>query len=387
MPARPLPDRFLVAFSFAGEQRELVRAIAEAVEQQLGRGTVFLDEWFEYYLAGADADLKLQAIYGDRCALAVVCVSGRYGGKPWTLAEHEAIRARLMKCRVATDPRAREAVLPIRVGDGEVDNIPFNTIVPDVRQGPAAQAAELIVERLRLLIPDLQVEVVASAPVLSWPEDSPDLPVWPVANHRDARAAFERLITRRPPWRCLLLRGSSETGKSRITRQMLANVLSMPDLACGRFDFKGTTEIDAEVRALVQHLEVPLPPPSDRLNERLGHVLDSLKARAKPTLLIFDTYEAAGEARNWMEEQFLVRAMRYAWLRVVIAGQTVPKAPGAVWESIARPALQLHPPPPEDWFAYGQLHKPQLTLEFVRQAYQFCGGKASVLAQLFGPDH
>ena len=38
---RNVPDKFLVAFSFAGEQRELVRAIAEAVEQRLGRGTVF----------------------------------------------------------------------------------------------------------------------------------------------------------------------------------------------------------------------------------------------------------------------------------------------------------------------------------------------------------
>ena len=41
--ARPLPDKFLVAFSFAGEQRDLVRAIAEAVEQELGGGTVFFD--------------------------------------------------------------------------------------------------------------------------------------------------------------------------------------------------------------------------------------------------------------------------------------------------------------------------------------------------------
>ena len=68
MPARPLPDKFLVAFSLAGEQRELVRAIAEAVETQLGPGTVFFDEWFEHHLAGADADLKLQKIYGEQCA-------------------------------------------------------------------------------------------------------------------------------------------------------------------------------------------------------------------------------------------------------------------------------------------------------------------------------
>jgi len=32
MPPRPAPDRFKVAFSFAGEQRDLVRAIAQSVE-------------------------------------------------------------------------------------------------------------------------------------------------------------------------------------------------------------------------------------------------------------------------------------------------------------------------------------------------------------------
>ncbi|MDH3602250.1 MAG: TIR domain-containing protein [Candidatus Tectomicrobia bacterium] len=92
--ARKLPEKFLVAFSFAGEQRDLVRAIAEAVEKKIGSNSVFFDEWFEYYIAGQDADLKLHEIYGERCELAVVCISERYGGKPWTQAEHEAIRAR-----------------------------------------------------------------------------------------------------------------------------------------------------------------------------------------------------------------------------------------------------------------------------------------------------
>lgn len=69
MAARKIPDRFLVAFSLAGEQRDLVRSIADAVEGMLGRQTVFLDEWYEHYLAGADVDLKLQNIYGSRSRL------------------------------------------------------------------------------------------------------------------------------------------------------------------------------------------------------------------------------------------------------------------------------------------------------------------------------
>lgn len=80
MPERPVPEKFLVAFSLAGEERELVQAVAQTVEDRLGRGQAFLDEWFEHYVAGDDADLKLQEIYARRCELAVVRVSGQY---PW----------------------------------------------------------------------------------------------------------------------------------------------------------------------------------------------------------------------------------------------------------------------------------------------------------------
>lgn len=264
MPTRAVPERFLVAFSLAGEQRELVRAIAEAVENRLGRGSVFLDEWFEHYIAGHDADLKLQEIYGKRCELAVVCVSERYGSKPWTQAEHRAIRARHMKCSAAAQERERDAVLPIRVGDGEIEGILFNAIVADVRGRSAAASAELIIARLHLLRPDLQA-VSAGAPLgPAWPKTPPPL-AWPMANHSGAREAFAQLLTSDVDWRLLRIRGLSETGKSHITRQMLANTLPLAGIACGRFDFKGSTDMDRELRAFVQELGVTVPPSTPRL--------------------------------------------------------------------------------------------------------------------------
>ena len=95
MPALPFPEneKFLVAFSLAGEQRHFVRAIAEAVGRELGSGTVFFDEWFEHHLGGGGGDLKLQRICGEQSILAVYCVSNEHGRKPWTLTEHEAFRA------------------------------------------------------------------------------------------------------------------------------------------------------------------------------------------------------------------------------------------------------------------------------------------------------
>lgn len=159
MVTRRLPDKFLVAFAFAGKYRELVRAIADEVEKALGESNVFLDEWYEHYLAGDDADLKLQKIYGDQSVLVVVCVSEYYGGNSWTRAEHRAIRARRMRASAAGNSGGKFEILPIRVGDGDIDGIPFNTIVPDVRSKSVAEITTLIINRLRLITENFERNV------------------------------------------------------------------------------------------------------------------------------------------------------------------------------------------------------------------------------------
>ncbi len=382
---RERPDKFLVAISFAGEQRDLVREIAEAVERRIGVNNVFFDEWFEPHIAGHDADIKLQEIYADQCELAVVCVSERYKGKEWTQAEYEAIRARVMKSRVSSNRRDQLAILPIRVGDGDVNGIPFNAIVPDIRNRSPDQTADLIIERLRLIVPSAGMGVGSALVAPSWPETLPPM-LWPMADHNGVREVFAQLMDREAPWRFLPIRGLTETGKSHITRQMLANALRVPELACGRFDFKGTTSLDAEVRIFIQDLGVPLPPASTQLSDRLGRTLDELKQRARPTFLVFDTYEAAGDARDWVEKQLLPCLIRTTWLRVVIAGQRVPEFSGAVWASAARAPLDLVPPPPTDWFEYGKQHRPNLKLADVKTACRLACNKASLLAQLLGPE-
>jgi hypothetical protein len=192
-------------------------------------------------------------------------------------------------------------------------------------------------------------------------------------------------MTRAVQWRFLPLRGPSESGKSHITRQMLSNALRVPGLACGRFDFKGIIGMDVEVRAFVEDLDVPLPPVGPRLNERLGDILGALKRRAQPALLVFDTYESAGEAQDWVEKQLLPSLIRAIWLRVVIAGQRVPERTDAIWESVASPPITLKPPLPTDWFEYGKRYHPELSLADVEIACRFASDRGSLLAQLLGP--
>ncbi|MBK1650373.1 trypsin-like peptidase domain-containing protein [Rhabdochromatium marinum] len=236
---RKLPETFLVAFSFAGEQRELVRRIAEAVEARLGQGSVFLDAWFEHYLAGADADLKLQAIYGKRSELVVVCVAERYGEKPWTLIEHESIRARLMQARASNDERDRDRILPIRVGDGDVPGIHFNAIVPDVRDRTPDAAADLIVARLELASGEppssQEAQSETTRDYISVPRDRTD----PAArvetpstaetasrvNERRRRGLEQQLSLLTAQWQAALEEGALQSGAARVRAEQEAAAL------------------------------------------------------------------------------------------------------------------------------------------------------------------
>ncbi len=150
---RPIPDRFLVAFSFAGEQRDLVRTIAEATEQLLGLGTVFYDEWYEGQLAGTSANLKLQDIYGSRSDVVVMCASADYGSKAWTLAEWDSILDRHMQLR-AEGNSATDRLLPLRVADGDVEGLLKTTIWVDARQRTPGYLADLILQRVRKFVPE-----------------------------------------------------------------------------------------------------------------------------------------------------------------------------------------------------------------------------------------
>jgi hypothetical protein len=201
----------------------------------LGSGTVFLDEWFEYYIAGADADLKLQNIYGEKCELVVVCVSKQYGGKSWTQAEHEAVRARLMQARNSTDKRDRDRILPIRVGEGEVEGIPFNAIVPDVR-GSVIRAADLILRRLQHVVPDERVHPQSDTALPPW-KDSPPYPGLRAFSFEEAAIFFGRrgetddLVARLRECQLLAVIGASGTGRS-----SLVNAGLLPRLATGAIE-------------------------------------------------------------------------------------------------------------------------------------------------------
>jgi hypothetical protein len=376
--ARTVPKRFAVAFSLAGEQRSLVLPIAQEVEAVLGRSAVFYDDWYEHWIAGGDADLLLGEVYGERSELVVVCVSAQYDQRPWTVVEHRSVRARLMRSRPGAD---RHRVLPIRVGDGDVKGVLFNEIVPDVRRRTATEAAELILSRLNLVRGLVEKPDVAPP---SWPHRPPELH-WPMADHWEPRTAFAALLCAESPFRALVVRGASETGKSHMSRQMLRNATSLTGVRCARLDLKGTTNMDVEVEAFSWPLDVE-PPSGGSLTERLSRIFTVLRGRARPTILLFDSYEAAGEVREWVEKVLLPHLGSASWLRVVVTGQSVPDRFGTAWEAFAAPLVSLTTPAAEHWYEYGRINRGEaIDLGFVTQACELADGRPSVLASLFGP--
>ncbi|GAA2612326.1 TIR domain-containing protein [Paractinoplanes durhamensis] len=375
---RSVPEKFLVAFSLAGEQRTLVRAVAEELERRLGESTVFYDEWFEFYLAGGEADLKLQRIYLERCELAVICISGEYGNKPWTVAEHAVVRARYM---AATGSELdRDRILPLRVGEGHVDGVHLNDHVPDLRGRSPADAAQLIIDRLSYVAPTR----IKPAQVPHWPQQTPAFR-WPMANHGEAQAAFCNLLMHGSPVRMLPIQGGTETGKSSLAKQMERNVAELlPELRCGRFDFKGGVSQRIETEAFAGSLGLTVPdrsPDSDQLKS----VLSQLHHLPRPTVIILDTYDEAGEDGTWLERAFLPQLRRSEWLRIVILGRQVPSGRDAVWESIAAPTVPLTQPDAQAWFEYGRRLNldVELDLDFVTRLHQLAAGRPAPLRELF----
>ena len=142
LDSREVPGRVLLRWR-AARSCSLYR---DRCARALGEGTVFFDEWYEYYIAGSEADLKLQKIYHERSVLVVPCVSSQCGNKPWTRAEREAIRALKMQLSGGNETD-RDRILPLRVGDGDVPGIFMNAICPDIRKKPPSETPQLIVNR------------------------------------------------------------------------------------------------------------------------------------------------------------------------------------------------------------------------------------------------
>lgn len=228
----------------------------------------------------------------------------------------------------------------------------------------------------------------AAAPISGWPTTPPPLD-WSLCDHLNVRDTFAQLLTAPCSYKALLLRGPSGRGKTSVTEQLLGNVLRLPGLSCGRLDLKGGIRLQDEFGRFASHLGLPAPA-AGRITEGLAEILRALLARTRPTVIILDTYEAAGEeVQDWISKSLLVSLIppTVTHLRVVVAGQTAPRRQLAPWATEAHGPIELDAPSADDWYAYAQQNRPDVTRDFVAQLYTVCQGRSPLLAEVLGPTH
>jgi tetratricopeptide (TPR) repeat protein len=88
--------RFIVAFSYAGEDRARVAPVAEAMAQRFGKERVLYDRFHQAEFARANLDVYLPPLYRDQSELIVVVLSHDYPRKAWCGLEIRWIRQLLL---------------------------------------------------------------------------------------------------------------------------------------------------------------------------------------------------------------------------------------------------------------------------------------------------
>lgn len=131
--------RYDVALSFAGEDRQYVRSVANSLKSS--GIAVFYDEFEAVELWGKDLVAHLQSIYQEKARFCVIFVSRHYLEKPWPRHERRSAQARQL---VANE----EYLLPARFDDSELPGLPPTIGYVDLRNISPEDLAQMIRRKL-----------------------------------------------------------------------------------------------------------------------------------------------------------------------------------------------------------------------------------------------
>ncbi|MBI1247509.1 hypothetical protein GC197_06630 [bacterium] len=161
MSHRPAQRPFRIAFSLAGEQKNLVKPISDALKERLDPSQLATGERSRVFFypdedtVGARSD-TFRSIYKDERTLLIPCISEEYGNKRWTNFEWRIIRQLLFLPTSDDEPKDDLGVplrflriYPIRVGKGDVPGLPEDAISAVVTS--VEKIVDQIVARIELL--------------------------------------------------------------------------------------------------------------------------------------------------------------------------------------------------------------------------------------------
>lgn len=132
-------NKFDVALSFAGEQRDFVYQVASILEDE--GIAVFYDEFYKSHLWGKDLSEYFKDVYYSNSDWCIMFVSKDYVSKAWPSFER--------KNAIAKEIRIQNGhLLPVRFDDSEVPGLPENTGYLDARKESPETIAKLFLEKM-----------------------------------------------------------------------------------------------------------------------------------------------------------------------------------------------------------------------------------------------
>ena len=137
-------QKYDVALSFAGEDREHVKALAALLVRE--GYSCFYDENELANLWGKNLYDYLSEVYKDRARYCVMFVSQHYGRKLWTNHERQMAQARAFQ-------ENREYILPVRLDDTEIPGILPTVGYLDLRMMTIEEVYEALDKKLSGTIP------------------------------------------------------------------------------------------------------------------------------------------------------------------------------------------------------------------------------------------
>ncbi len=131
---------FDVCLSFAGEQRNYVKRVANRLTKKGAR--VFFDEYKQVELWGKDLYAHLDDVYRNSARYCVIFASKQYEKKLWSNHERRSAQARALS-------ENREYILPARFDSTEIPGLLPTIGYVNLKNTSASKLADMIVEKLR----------------------------------------------------------------------------------------------------------------------------------------------------------------------------------------------------------------------------------------------
>lgn len=129
-----------VALSFAGEDRNYVKKVAESLK--CAGIHVFYDDFEESNLWGKDLYTHLQDVYKNRAKYTIIFASQHYANKSWTKHERESAQERAFS-------ENSEYILLARFDDTQIPGIKDTVAYVDLRRNTPSEFCELILNKLK----------------------------------------------------------------------------------------------------------------------------------------------------------------------------------------------------------------------------------------------